>query len=73
MDFKTAPGRRIHWARQHLANFTGLVGILNVTVYKAEPILTGLVQNKLFLFVIVTVYVISWLIVYIDLVWIEIV
>ena len=32
----------IHWVRQYLVNFTGLVGIANVTAYKTEPLFTGL-------------------------------
>ena len=31
-----------HWVRQYLVDFTGLVGIVNATVYKIEPIFTGL-------------------------------
>ena len=37
----------IHWVRQYLMNFTGLVGTVNTTVYKTEPILTGLGHGKL--------------------------
>ena len=36
----------IHWVRQYLVNFTGMVGILNKTVYKTEPIFTGLRHGK---------------------------
>ena len=32
----------IYVVRQYLVNFTGLVGLLNATVYKAEPIFTCL-------------------------------
>ena len=32
----------IHWVRQYLVNFTGLVGIVNADVYKNEPIFTGI-------------------------------
>ena len=31
----------IHWVRQYLVNFMVLVGIVNATVYRAEPIFTG--------------------------------
>ena len=37
----------IHRVVQYLANFTGLVGIVNATVYKTEPIRTGLGHDKL--------------------------
>ena len=37
----------IQWVRQYLVNFTGLVGIVNVTVYKTGPIFTGLGHGKL--------------------------
>ena len=37
----------IHGVRQYLANFMGLAGIVNTTVYKAAPILTGLRHGKL--------------------------
>ena len=36
----------IHWVKQYLVNFTGLVGLLNATVYKTEPIFTGLGHGK---------------------------
>ena len=39
--------REIYWVRQYLVNFTGLPGIVNVTVYKTEPIFTGLGHGKL--------------------------
>ena len=38
----------IHWVRQYLINFTGLAGIVNTTVYKTEPIFTGIGHGKLF-------------------------
>ena len=38
----------IHWVRQYLINFMGLVGIVNANVYKTEPIFTGLGHGKLF-------------------------
>ena len=41
----------IHWVRQYLVNFTGLVGIVNTTVYKTKPIFIGLGHGKLFWFV----------------------
>ena len=34
-------------AAQYLVNFTGLVGIVNATIYKTKPIFTGLEQDKL--------------------------
>ena len=37
----------IHRVRQHLVNFMGPVGIVNATVYKTEPIVTGLRHGKL--------------------------
>ena len=37
----------IHWVRQYLVNFMGLAGIVNATVYKTEPIFTGLRHGKL--------------------------
>ena len=37
----------LHWVRQYLVNFTGLVGIVNVIVYKTEPIFTGLGHGRL--------------------------
>ena len=36
----------IHCVRQYMVNFTGLAGIVNTTVYKTEPILTGLGHGK---------------------------
>ena len=33
--------------RQHLANFMDLAGIVDATVYKTEPIITGLGHGKL--------------------------
>ena len=36
----------IYWVRQCLVNFTGLAGIMNETVYKTEPIFTGLGHSK---------------------------
>ena len=51
MDFKAPrelwiskfPGSfEIHWVRQYLVNFTSLVGIVNGTVYKTEPVFTSL-------------------------------
>ena len=35
---------------QYLVNITGLAGIENKTVYKTEPIITGLGHGKLFEF-----------------------
>ena len=32
----------IHWAKQYLVNFTGLMGMVNVTIYKTKPVFTGL-------------------------------
>ena len=32
----------IHWVKQYLVNFTGLLGIVNANVYMTERILTGL-------------------------------
>ena len=37
----------IHWVRQNLVNFTGLVGMVNTTVDKTEPIFPGLWHGKL--------------------------
>ena len=37
----------IHWVGQYLVNFTGVAGILNITVYKTEPIFTGLGHGEL--------------------------
>ena len=37
----------IHWVRQYLVDFIGLAGIVNATVYKTEPIITGLGHGKL--------------------------
>ena len=37
----------ILWVWQYLVNFTGLAGIVNATVYKTEPIFTGLRHGKL--------------------------
>ena len=31
----------IHWVRQYLVNFVGLVGIVNANVYKTEPFSQG--------------------------------
>ena len=36
----------IHWVRQYLAYFLGLVGIVNATVYMTELILTGLQHGE---------------------------
>ena len=36
----------IHWARQYLSYFAGLVGIVDATVYKPEAIFTGLGMVK---------------------------
>ena len=38
---------QIHRVRQYLGNFMGLAGIVNATVYKTEPIMTGLGHGKL--------------------------
>ena len=38
----------IHWGGQYLINFRDLAGIVNATVYKTEPIFTGLGHGKLF-------------------------
>ena len=40
----------IHCVRQYLVNFTGLVGIVYITVYDTEPIFTGPRHGKLSLF-----------------------
>ena len=41
--FQSSPGCfEIHWVRHYLINLMGLVGIVNTTVYKTEPIFTGL-------------------------------
>ena len=37
----------IHWVRQYLLDFMGLVEIVNAIVYKNEPIVTGLGHRKL--------------------------
>ena len=37
----------ILWVRQYLVNFMGLAGIVYTTVYKTEPIFTGLGHGKL--------------------------
>ena len=37
----------IHRVREYLVNFTCLVGIVKATVYKTEPIVTGLGHGKL--------------------------
>ena len=37
----------IHWVRQYLVNFTGLVSIVYVTVYSTETVFTGLKHGKL--------------------------
>ena len=37
----------IHWVRQYLVNFMGLAGIANATVYKTEPIFSGLGYGEL--------------------------
>ena len=42
------PSFEVHQLWQCLANFTGLAGIVNATVYKIEPIFTGLRDGKLF-------------------------
>ena len=36
----------IHWVKQFLVNFVGLAGIVNATLYKAEPIFAGLRHGK---------------------------
>ena len=33
---------KINWLRQYLVNLIGLSGIVNATLYKNEPIFTGL-------------------------------
>ena len=50
MAFKATVSFEIHWIRQYLVNFMGLVGKINTTVYKTEPILSGLRHVKLSLF-----------------------
>ena len=46
--FQCSPGSfEIHWVRQYLINFMGLVGRVNTTVYKTEPIFTGHGHGKL--------------------------
>ena len=37
----------IHWFRQYLVNFAGLVGIVNAIVHRTDPIFTGLRHGKL--------------------------
>ena len=37
----------IHWVMQYLVNFTALVGIVNTTTYKTEPILQVSGNGKL--------------------------
>ena len=48
----------IHWARQYLVNFMALAGIINTTVYKTKPIITGLEHGKLFQ--LLTLITVSW-------------
>ena len=47
----------IHWVRQYLVDLMGLAGIVNTTVYKTEPIFTGLWHSKLFSFIILYIYI----------------
>ena len=47
MDFKAPGSFEIHWTKQHLVNNTGLVGIVNATVYMTKSIFTGLQHGKL--------------------------
>ena len=51
----------IHWVRQYLINFTGLVGIINTTVYNTELIFIGLGHWKLSNFCIAFSYRSSFL------------
>ena len=37
----------IHWVRQYLTNFTDMACIANITVYKSEPVFTGLGHGNL--------------------------
>ena len=47
----------IHWVRQYLVNFTGLVGIVVATVYKTEPIFTVFLHGKLSLCLKIYIYI----------------
>ena len=49
----------IHCVRQYLVNFMGLAGMVNVTVYKTEPIFKGLGHGKLSLFLTLSLCVSS--------------
>ena len=40
----------IHWRRQYLVNFMGLVGIVNATVNKTKPIFAGLRRANFLIF-----------------------
>ena len=46
-DFKLPMSFEIHWARQYLINLASLLGIVNATIYKTEPISTSLRQHRL--------------------------
>ena len=47
VDSKLPGSFEIHAVRQYLVNFMGLASIVNTTVYKTEPILTGLGHGEL--------------------------
>ena len=47
VDFKAPRSFEIHQLRQYQVKFTGLVGIVNTTVYKTEPIFADLEHSKL--------------------------
>ena len=48
LQIKLLPGSfEIHWVKQYLVNVTSPVGVVNATVYKTEPIFTGLGHGKL--------------------------
>ena len=47
VDFKAAGSFKTNWVRQYLVNVTDLAGIVNATVYKTDPIFTGLRYGKL--------------------------
>ena len=50
----------IHWVRQYQVNFMGQASIVNTTVYKTEPIFTGLRHGKLFWFLAATKQLYEW-------------
>ena len=57
VDFKLTGSFEIHWVRQCLVNFTGVVGIVNTIVYKTETILIGLGHGQLSWFLTLNLHV----------------